>query len=153
MDLKGLSKDLSLDINQNIEWLNREISFVINGSHDSQGLNSDIIELYDITKTNRGKRNNNLIARIGQYFIIQYFGVDFNQALKIYNYLSNEDKLIYRDIVVENLDYYIENINFSSISLEQTDISSLDDIADVNLDELMDELSILTEQMSEDFFK
>ena len=110
LDLKGLSKELSLDLNQNIEWLNREISFVIDGSYNSEKLNSDIIKLYDITKINRGKRNNNLVARIGQHFIIQYFGVDFNQALKIYNYLSNEDKLSFTNIVLENLDYYIENL-------------------------------------------
>ena len=110
LDLKALSKELSLDISQNKEWLNREISFVIDGSYNSEKLNSDIINLYDITKTNRGKRNNNLVAKIGQHFIIQYFGVDFNQALKIYNYLSNEDKLSFTNIVLENLDYYIENL-------------------------------------------
>ena len=110
LDLKGLSKELSLDLNQNIEWLNREISFVIDGSYNSEQLNSDIIELYDITKTNRGKRNNNLIARIGLFYITKYYGVDFNQALKIYNYLSNEDKFSFTNIVLENLDYYIENL-------------------------------------------
>ena len=110
LDLKGISKELSQDINDNFDWLNQEISYVINGSYDSEQLKKDIISLYDITKPNRGKRNNNLIARIGQHFIIQYFGVDFNQALSIYNYLSNEDKLIFRNIVLENLDYYIENL-------------------------------------------
>ena len=110
LDLKALSKELSQDINENFYWLNKEISFIIDGSYDSEQLNKDIINLYDIAKTNRGKRNNNLIARIGQYFIIQYFGVDFNQALKIYNYLSNEDKLSFTNIVLENLDYYIENL-------------------------------------------
>ena len=109
LNLKELSKELSQDINDNY-WLNREISFVIDGSYDSEQLKKDIISLYDIAKTNRGKRNNNLIARIGQHFIIQYFGVDFNQALKIYNYLSNEDKLSFTNIVLENLDYYIENL-------------------------------------------
>ena len=110
LDLKGLSQELSQDINNNFDWLNREISYVVDGSYDSEQLNSDIIELYDITKTNRGKRNNNLVAKIGQHFIKQYFGVDFNQALKIYNYLSNEDKLSFTNIVLENLDYYIENL-------------------------------------------
>ena len=110
VDLKGLSKELSLDISQNKEWLNREISSVIDGSYDSERLNKDIIELYDITKINRGKRNNNLIARIGLFYITKYFGVDFNQALKIYNYLSNEDKFSFTNIVLENLDYYIENL-------------------------------------------
>ena len=110
LDLKALSKELSLDISQNVEWLNREISFVINGSYNSEKLNSDIIELYDITKMNRGKRNNNLIARIGLFYITKYFGVDFNQALKIYNYLSNEDKLSFTNIVLENLDYYMESL-------------------------------------------
>ena len=110
IDLKGLSKELSQDIRDNYEWLNREISLVINGSYDSEQLNKDIINLYDKEKENRGKRNNNLVARIGQHFIIQYFGVDFNQALSIYNYLSNEDKLSFRNIVLENLDYYIENL-------------------------------------------
>ena len=109
VNLKELSKELSQDINNNYDWLNREISFVINGSYGGN-INKDIIELYDITKTNRGKRNNNLVARIGQHFIKQYFGVDFNQALKIYNYLSNEDKLSFTNIVLENLDYYMKNL-------------------------------------------
>ena len=110
VDLKGLSKELSLDMNQNIDWLNIEISYVIDGSYDSDKLNKEIIELYDITKINRGKRGNNLLAKIGLFYITKYFGVDFNQAVSIYNYLSNEDKLIYRDIVISNLDYYIENL-------------------------------------------
>ena len=110
LDLKGLSKELSQDISDYFVWLNREISFVIDGSYDSEELNKDIIELYDITKTNRGKRNNNLIARIGLFYITKYFGVDFNQALKIYNYLSSEDKEVFTNIVLENLDYYMESL-------------------------------------------
>lgn len=109
LDLKGLGKELSQDINENYNWLNREISFVIDGSYNSERLNKDIIELYDISKENRGKRNNNLVAKIGLFFIVSYYGVNFNQALSIYNYLSNEDKEVYRDIVVNNLDYYAEN--------------------------------------------
>ena len=110
LNLKGLSQELSQNINNNFDWLNREISYVVDGSYDSEQLKKDIINLYDISKINRGKRNNNLIAKIGLFYITTYFGVDFNQALKIYNYLSNKDKLIYRNIVLENLDYYIENL-------------------------------------------
>ena len=110
LDLKGLSQELSQDINGNFDWLNIEISYVVAGSYNSEQLNKDIIELYDIAKENRGKRNSNLIAKIGLFYISKYFEVDFNQALKIYNYLSNEDKLSFRNIVLENLDYYMENL-------------------------------------------
>ena len=110
VDLKGISEELSEDIRDNYDWLNREISYVIDGSYDSDKLNKEIIELYDITKENRGKRNNNLIAKIGLFYIVTYHRVNFNQAVSIYNYLSNEDKKVYRDIIVDNLDYYIENL-------------------------------------------
>ena len=110
VDLKGISEELSEDIRVNYDWLNREISYVIDGSYDSDKLNKEIIELYDITKENRGKRGSNLIAKIGLFYIVTYHRVNLNQAISIYNYLSNEDKLIYRDIVISNLDYYIENL-------------------------------------------
>ena len=110
LNLKGLSQELSQNINNNFDWLNREISYVVDGSYDSEQLKKDIINLYDITKENRGKRNNNLIAKIGVFYIVTYFGVDFNQALKIYNYLSNEEKLSFTNIVLENLDYYMKSL-------------------------------------------
>ena len=110
VDLKGLSKELSQDISNNYEWLSREISFVVDGSYNSEKLNSDIINFYDKTKEIRGKRNKNLVSKIGQHFIKQYYGVNSNQALKIYNYLSNEDKKVYNDIIIDNLDYYMENL-------------------------------------------
>ena len=110
VDLKELSQELSQNINENFDWLNREISYVIDGSYDSEQLKKDIINLYDITKISRGKRGNNLIAKIGLFYITKYFGVDFNQALKIYNYLSNEDKLSFTNIVLENLDYYMKSL-------------------------------------------
>lgn len=107
LDLKGLSKELSLDINQNKEWLNREISFVIDGSYNSEKLNKDIIELYDIKRDNRGKRANNLVAQIGLFYISTYYNLNTQQSLSVYKYLSNEDKKVYRDIIVDNLDYYM----------------------------------------------
>ena len=110
MDLKGLSKELSLDLNQNKEWLDREISFAIDGSYNSEKLNKDIVELYDIKRDNRGKRANNLVAQIGLFYISTYYNLNTQQSLTVYKYLSNEDKLIYRNIVIDNLDYYMENL-------------------------------------------
>ena len=110
-NLKEISKELSNDISNNYSWLDREISFVIDGSYgiESERLNGTILESYDISKPRRGKRNLNLVAQVGNLFIQKAYNCNSNQALSVWKYLSNEHKLILDKTVVDNLDSYIES--------------------------------------------
>ena len=109
-DIKGKAIELAEDIKTNTQWLHQEISFVIDGSYDSYELNSYIVEVYDLNKTNRAIRGINLIAKIGNFVITQLYGLDTRQATNAYMYLSEEDRITMNEIIVEELDYYIETI-------------------------------------------
>ena len=110
-NLKEISKELSIDINNNYNWLDREISFVIDGSYgaESERLNKTILESYDISKPRRGKRGSNLIAQIGSLFIQKAYDCNFSQALSVWKYLPDEHKQILDNTVIDNLDSYIES--------------------------------------------
>ena len=111
-NLKGTAKELSNDILNNKQWLEREISFIIDGSYgiESERLNRDISEIYDITKARRGKRNTNLVARIGNIFIQKAYNCNMNQSLSVWKYL-NKDEQNYLDItVIDLLDSYVEGM-------------------------------------------
>lgn len=110
-NLKETSRELSNDISNNYSWLDREISFVIDGSYgiESERLNETILESYDISKPRRGKRNLNLIAQIGNLFIQKAYNCNSNQALSAWKYLSDEHKLILDKTVIDNLDTYVES--------------------------------------------
>ena len=111
-NLKDIAKELSDDILSNKEWLNRAISFVIDGSYgiESELLNKDLLSTYDKSKARRGKRGCNLIARIGNIFIQKAYNCNSNQALSTWKYLSKDDQ-DYLDItVIDLLDSYMEQI-------------------------------------------
>ena len=110
-NLKEISKELSIDINNNYNWLDREISFVIDGSYgiESERLNKTILESYDISKPRRGKRGLNLIAQIGNLFIQKAYDCNSSQALNVWKYLPDEYKQILDNTVIDNLDSYIES--------------------------------------------
>lgn len=111
-NLKDIAKELSNDILNNKEWLEREIGFIIDGSYgiESELLNRDLLSTYDISKTRRGKRGCNLIARIGNTFIQKAYNCNSNQALSVWKYLSKEEQ-DYLDITVTDLlDSYMEEM-------------------------------------------
>ena len=110
--LKTIAEELSNDILSNKEWLNRAISFVIDGSYgiESELLNKDLLSTYDKSKARRGKRGCNLIARIGNIFIQKAYNCNSNQALSTWKYLGKDDQ-DYLDItVIDLLDSYMEQI-------------------------------------------
>lgn len=107
-NLKEISQELTQDITKNSEWLDREISFVIDGSYDTCQLNKYILDTYIISKTNRGKRGANLLANIGNNAIQKIYNCNSSQANSIYKYLSDEDKTELNKLVLDNLDSYME---------------------------------------------
>ena len=108
-NLKNISLELSKNIKDN-SWLNTQISLIIDGSFDTEMLYKDIISLYDINKPNRGKRNNNLKARVGNVVIQKLYDVNSKQALSVWKYLSNKDKKELDNLVIDNLDYLMSKI-------------------------------------------
>ena len=108
-NLKNISLELSKNIKNN-SWLCTQISLIIDGSFDTEALNKDIISLYDISKPNRGKGNNNLKAKIGNVVIQKLYDINFNQALSVWKYLSNEDKKELDNLVIDNLDYLMSEM-------------------------------------------
>ena len=110
-NLKQTSRELTNDIINNYNWLDIEISFVIDGSYgaESERLNKTILESYDISKPRRGKRGLNLIAQIGNLFIQKAYDCNSSQALSVWKYLHNEHKQILDNTVIDNLDNYIES--------------------------------------------
>ena len=108
-NLKNISLELSKDIKEN-SWLNTQISLVIDGSFDTELLYKEIISLYDINKPNRGKGNNNLKARVGNVVIQKLYDINFNQALSVWKYLSNEDKKELDNLVIDNIDYLMSEM-------------------------------------------
>ena len=111
-NLRSMAKELSSDILSNKDWLNREVSFVIDGSYgrESELLNRDLLSTYDISKPRRGKRGANLIARIGNIFIQKAYNCNSNQALSTWKYLSKDDQDYLDNTVIDLLDAYMEQI-------------------------------------------
>lgn len=108
-NLKNISLELSKDI-KNKSWLNTQISLIIDGSFDTEMLYKEIISLYDINKPNRGKGNNNLKARVGNVVMQKLYDINFNQALSVWKYLSNEDKKEFDNLVIDNIDYLMSEM-------------------------------------------
>ena len=99
-DLKVVAKELSGMLNKDKEWFTKEVSFVVDGSHNS-GENTylHILDVLDVSKKNLGKRGNNLVAYVGQQSICDILDVNRQQAMSIWHELSNGDKAIFDEIV------------------------------------------------------
>ena len=99
-DLKLVAVELSGMLNKDKEWFTKEVYFVIDGSHNS-GENTylHILDVLDVSKKNLGKRNNNLVAFVGQQSIVDILDVNRQQSLSVWHKLSNSDKAIFDEIV------------------------------------------------------
>ena len=107
-DLKGISQNMQDDMTNNSQWFDREVSFVLDGSHNSgYAIQEHIAEIIDITKKNYGKRGSNLVAYCGLTAIQDIYQVNNNQALGIWKHLSKEHKEQY-DKLIKDL---LENIS------------------------------------------
>jgi hypothetical protein len=99
-DLKSVAVELSGMLNKDKEWFVREVSFVIDGSHNSgEATYLHILDVLDVSKKNLGKRNNNLVAFVGQQSIVDILDVNRQQALSVWHKLSNSDKATFDEIV------------------------------------------------------
>lgn len=110
-NLKETSKELGNDIVNNNDWLNQQISFIIEGSFDNYNFNQMLLSIYKKDANNRGKRGNNLIAKIGIELISKVYNCNNNQAISIFKYLSKENQLTINSDIKSNLDYYIAEQN------------------------------------------
>jgi len=103
-NLKSISKQLTKDIAED-KWLRKEISFVIDGSHNSGDKTyRHIMDALDTTKVNYGKRGNNLIAYVGNVSIQDIYDVNANQANSIYKYLNDNSKKWLSDTIKDLLE-------------------------------------------------
>jgi len=90
-DLKAIAQRVTDDIRENSLWFDREVSFVLDGSHVSGHKTKEhIFDVLDTTKKNYGKRGNNLIAYCGNTALQDIYNVNNNQALSVWKYLSKE---------------------------------------------------------------
>jgi hypothetical protein len=99
-DLKAVAVELNEMLNKDREWFIREVSFVMDGCHNSgESTYLHILDVLDVSKKNLGKRNNNLVAFVGQQSIVDILDVNRSQALSVWHKLSNSDKAIFDEIV------------------------------------------------------
>ena len=99
-DLKAIAKKVSDDINTNREWFEREISFVLDGSHNSGYRTAEHINnTLDTTKKKYGKRGVNLIAFCGNVSIQDIYEVNANQVLSVWKYLSKSEQEYFDNLV------------------------------------------------------
>jgi hypothetical protein len=99
-DLKLVAAELNEMLNKDRDWFIREVSFVMDGSHNSgESTYLHILDVLDVSKKNLGKRNNNLVAFVGQQAMVDILDVTRSQALPVWNHLSNSDKAIFDEIV------------------------------------------------------
>ena len=104
-DLKGISQNMQDDMTNNNQWFDREVSFVLDGSHNSGYIIQEhISNTLDITKKNYGKRGSNLVAYCGLTAIADIYQVNHNQALSIWKYLSKEHKEQYDQLIKDLLE-------------------------------------------------
>lgn len=104
-DLKAIAKAVSEDMSQNTSWFEREVSFVLDGSHNSGYITQEHIrDTLDTTKKNYGKRGNNLIAYCGNQSLQDIYDIDTNQALTVWKYLSKEEQGYFNALICELLE-------------------------------------------------
>lgn len=107
-NLKNTAKELQNDIHNNNDWINREISFVIDGSYDNYNFYQMLLDTYTKDKPNRGKRGANLIARVGSEVIQKVYNCNSNQSLSVYKYLTTEAKEIFTKDIIDSLDSFFK---------------------------------------------
>lgn len=104
-DLKAIAKRISKDISYNASWLEREVSFVLDGSHNSgYRIQEHIRNTLDTTKKNYGKRGSNLIAYCGNQSLQDIYNINANQALTVWKYLSKEEQGYFNALICELLE-------------------------------------------------
>jgi hypothetical protein len=106
-NLKDIACYVREDIAFNGEWFEKEVSFVLDGSHSSGYTTREhILKVVDTTKKNYGKRGNNLIAFCGNQALQDIYSVSRNQALNIWKYFSIQEQK-YLSALIRDL---LENI-------------------------------------------
>jgi hypothetical protein len=106
-NLKAIAEKMSEDMSLNTEWFEREVSFVLDGSHNSGYRTAEHINnTLDTTKKNYGKRGANLIAFCGNVSIQDIYEVNANQALTVWKYLSKEEQGYFNALVCELLENF-----------------------------------------------
>lgn len=112
-DLKAIAATMSDDMMNNTEWFEREVSFVLDGSHRSgYRTQKHIADTLDTSKKNYGKRGGNLIAYCGNVSIQDIYEVNANQALAIWKYLSKEEQGYFNALIcglLENIEDQTRN--------------------------------------------
>lgn len=104
-DLKRIAKTVSEDMNQNTSWFEREVSSVLDGSHNSgYRIQEHIRDTLDTTKKNYGKRGSNLIAYCGNQSLQDIYDINANQALTVWKYLSKEEQGCFNALICELLE-------------------------------------------------
>jgi len=105
MNLKAIAEKVSEDINMDTEWFEREVNFVLDGSHKSGYRTADHInDTLDTSKKRYGKRGANLIAFCGKVSIQDIYDVNANQALSIWKYLDKDDQGYFDKLVKDLLE-------------------------------------------------
>lgn len=107
VNLIELSNQVLEDMQQNQTWFEREVSFVIDGSHAS-GYNTykHICDTIDTSKSNYGKRGSNLVAFVGLQSLEDIYSINRSQALKVWNYFDSGTKKYYDKLVRDYLTYF-----------------------------------------------
>ena len=105
MNLKVIAEKMSEDMSLNTEWFEREVSFVLDGSHNSGYRTAEHINnTLDTTKKKYGKRGVNLIAFCGNVSIQDIYEVNANQALSVWKYLSKSEQEYLDKLVMDLLE-------------------------------------------------
>jgi glutamine amidotransferase-like uncharacterized protein len=103
-NLKEIAKKVSEDM-MNQAWFEREVSFVLDGSHNSGYRTQEhIADTIDTTKKNYGKRGSNLIAFCGNAALQDIYEVNANQALSIWKYLNKQEQGYFNALICELLE-------------------------------------------------
>ena len=111
-NLKDIACHVREDMALNTQWFEKEVSFMLDGSHSSgYKTREHILEVLDTTKKNYGKRGNNLIAFCGSQALQDIYSVNSNQALSIWKYLSIQEQRYFSALVCDLLENIEEENN------------------------------------------
>ncbi len=92
-NLKAIAQQVQEDMTNNVQWFDREVMFVLDGSHNSGAvIQKHIYDTLDTTKKNYGKRGSNLIAYCGNTAIQDMYSVNSSQAFSVWKYLPQNIK-------------------------------------------------------------
>lgn len=104
------SNELMEDIQGNQAWFEREVSFVVDGSHKSgYELYKHIQDTYKADGKRLGKNGSNLIAYVGNQAIQDIYNINHNQALKVWNYTDSGTKKYLDNLVSDLIIEMMEN--------------------------------------------